>query len=186
MGSSLMAVVAEGEHGRAYVAPSAVQTEAADVPVPLDAPRTKLPEKALSFRVQVYGMDEHWKLFTPRQLTALTTFSGLVKDAQEQVRLDAVASGMADDGVGLADGGTGATAYGEAVGVYLAIMVDRLSNRCCTLCGWDTGREGITQVFGRQALPMVWDYAEGNPFSESTGCFESAIKYPVKVMAGLP
>lgn len=186
MGSSLMAVVAEGEHGRAYVAPSAVQTEAADVPVPLDAPRTKLPEKALSFRVQVYGMDEHWKLFTPRQLTALTTFSGLVKDAQEQARLDAVASGMADDGVGLADGGTGATAYGEAVGVYLAIMVDRLSNRCSTVCGWDAGCQKIIQVFGRQAIPMVWDYAEGNPFSNSTGCFESAIKYPVKVIAGLP
>ncbi|WP_251158237.1 DUF1156 domain-containing protein [Caniella muris] len=186
MGSSLMAVVAEGEHGRAYVAPSAVQTEAADVPVPLDAPRTKLPEKALSFRVQVYGMDEHWKLFTPRQLTALTTFSGLVKDAQEQARLDAVASGMADDGVGLADGGTGATAYGEAVGVYLAFVVDKMTDYHSSICSWNISRDNTRNTFGRQAIPMSWDYAENNPFSDSSGSFSNMLEWVVKAVVTLP
>lgn len=186
MGSSLMAVVAESSKGRAYVSPSAVQSEAANIARPASAPSGLLPTNPRWFSPPAYGLATYDSLFTPRQLTALTTFSGLVKDAQERARLDAVASGMADDGVGLADGGTGATAYGEAVGVYLAIMVDRLSNRCSTVCGWDAGCQKIIQVFGRQAIPMVWDYAEGNPFSNSTGCFESAIKYPVKVIAGLP
>ena len=186
MGSSLMAVVAEGEHGRAYVAPSAVQTEAADVPVPLDAPRTKLPEKALSFRVQVYGMDEHWKLFTPRQLTALTTFSGLVKEAQERARLDAVASGMADDGVGLADGGTGATAYGEAVGVYLAFVVDKMTDYHSSICSWNISRDNTRNTFGRQAIPMSWDYAENNPFSDSSGSFSNMLEWVIKAVGALP
>lgn len=186
MGASLMVVVAEATKGRAYVSPSEVQIRAADVPRPKGYPQGKLAYYPGHLNTNVYGLDEFWKLFTPRQLTALTTFSALVKDAQERAREDAVAAGMADDGVGLADGGTGATAYGEAVGVYLAIMVDRLTNRCCTLCGWDSGCQKIIQVFGRQALPMVWDYAEGNPFSHSTGCFESAIKYPIKVLSSLP
>ena len=66
-------------------------------------------------------------LFTDRQLVALTTFSDLVGEARERIRLDAVAAGLPDDGVPLREGGTGATAYAEAVGVYLAFAVDRIA-----------------------------------------------------------
>ena len=137
MGSHLMAIVGEQKKGRVYLSPNAEQAAAADVPEPEDCPQTNMPEKALSFRVQVYGMDMHKKLFTNRQLTALTTFSNLVAEAQEKVREDAIAAGMPDDGVGLAQDGTGATAYGQAVGVYLAFLVDKLADYHSTICSWN-------------------------------------------------
>ena len=79
-----------------------------------------LPAKALGFRVQEYGMIKWRDLFTPRQLVALTTFSDLVTEARARVERDAIVAGLPDDSTPLRDGGTGATAYAEAVAVYLA------------------------------------------------------------------
>jgi putative DNA methylase len=98
-------------------------------------------------------------LFTPRQLVALTTFADLVSKAMAQVKRDALAAGLPDDNKPLHDGATGATAYAEAVGVYLGLGVDRLADRSSTICGWDSGFTNIRNTFGRQALPMIWDYA---------------------------
>ena len=186
MGASLMAVVAEATKGRAYIAPNEVQTRAADVPRPKGYPQGKLAYYPGHLNTNVYGLDEFWKLFTPRQLTALTTFSALVKEAQEQAREDAVAAGMADDGVGLADGGTGATAYGEAVGVYLAFVVDKMTDYHSSISSWNSPGEKLRNTFGRQAIPMTWDYAEGNPFCTSSGSFANMLEWVVKVLAELP
>lgn len=186
MEASLMAVVAEAIKGRAYVAPNKVEIRAADVPRPQGYPQGKLAYYPGHLNTNVYGLDEFWKLFTPRQLTALTTFSALVKDAQEQARKDAVIAGMSDDGVGLADGGTGATAYGEAVGVYLAFVVDKMADRSSSICSWDSSREGLRNTFGRQAIPMTWDYAENNPFCDSSGSYGNMLEWVVKVLAELP
>lgn len=186
MGARLMAIVAEGTRGRIYLTPSDTQVQVADVPEPEDCPQSYLPEKALSFRVQVYGMDMHKKLFTNRQLTALTTFSGLVAEAQELAYKNALQAGMPDDGVSLDEGGNGALAYGQAVGVYLAFAVDRLTDRSSTICSWDTGYTKIRNTFGRQAIPMTWDYAEGNPFSDSTGSFTSTVEWIWKVLLDYP
>ena len=102
---------------------------------------------------------------------ALTTFSDLVSEARECIRHDAVAAGMPDDGLPLREGGTGATAYAEAVGVYLGLCVSRQSNRSATLNVWNTGRDTIEQVFARQAIAMTWDFPESNPLCNSTGNF---------------
>ena len=72
------------------------------------------------FHRRLYGLKTYGDLFTPRQLVALTTFSDLVQEARERVKQDALAAGMTDDGLGLDAGGTGATAYADAVAVYLA------------------------------------------------------------------
>ncbi|MEY8436809.1 DUF1156 domain-containing protein [Atopobiaceae bacterium 24-176] len=186
MGSALMAVVAEGTKGRVYVSPSERQEEAAGVSRPKNAPSGKLPDNPRWFSPPAYGFKTISSLFTNRQLTALTTFSALVKDAQEQAREDAVAAGMADDGVGLADGGTGATAYGEAVGVYLAFVVDKMTDYHSSICSWNIGRDNARNTFGRQAIPMSWDYAENNPFCDSSGSFANMLEWVVKVLAGLP
>ena len=185
MGAKLMAVVAEGRHGRVYIAPNEEQEVIADVPEPEDTPQSYLPEQALGFRVQAYGMDQWRKLFTNRQLTALTTFSGLVGEAQRKVESDAVAVGLADDGVGLADGGAGARAYGEAVGVYLAFVIDQLTNQCSSICGWNAPNTQMRTVFARQAIPMTWDYAESNPFSNSSGCFDNVFNLELQAFEGL-
>lgn len=186
MGAKLMAVVAEGRHGRVYIAPNEEQEVIADVLEPEDAPQSYLPEQALGFRVQAYGMDQWRKLFTNRQLTALTTFSELVGEAQSKAESDAVAAGMADDGVGLADGGTGARAYGEAIGVYLANLVDQLANHNSSICSWHAGNTQLRNVFSRQAIPMTWDYAESNPFCNSSGCFDNLFIRMTEAFQGLP
>ncbi len=186
MHARLMTVVAEGMRGRAYVGPNEKQIEASEVARPQDIPSAEIPVNPRDFKTPNYGLTTFDSLFTPRQLTALTTFSGLVKDAQEQARLDAVVSGMADDGVGLADGGTGATAYGEAVGVYLAFVVDKMTDYHSSICSWHSSGEKVRNTFGRQAIPMTWDYAEGNPFCSSSGSWKNMLEWVVKVVADLP
>lgn len=186
IGYDLMAIVAEGQRGRIYCTPDSEQVIAANVPEPEDAPETKLPEKALGFRVQVYGMDQHKKLFSNRQLTALTTFSDLVTEAQHQAEEDAVAAGLPNDHIGLEANGSGARAYGEAVGVYLAFVVDKLTDYHSTICSWHSSKELIRNTFGRQAIPMVWDYAETNPFSGSAGCFDSMNEWVAKCILNFP
>ncbi len=120
-----------------------------------------------------YGLEKWSDLFTPRQLVALTTFSDLVQEARNQVINDALAAGMADESFGLDSSGTSVTAYGDAVALYLGLGVGRSANYWSSLTPW--GGDFIVQTFGRQAIPMVWDHAEGNPFSSSTGNWTGAL-----------
>jgi putative DNA methylase len=186
MGAKLMAIVAEGERGRVYLSPTLEMEKVALTARPSWAPELSLPDDARNFWTINYGLTTYGELFTPRQLVALTTFSDLVGEARERIRQDALACGWSDDPTGLDAGGSGALAYAEAVSVYLAFGVNRLCDRCSSLCGWDTGYTKIRNTFGRQALPMVWDFCEGNPFSESTGNFEDAVGWTVKVLTHLP
>ncbi len=173
MGARLMAIVAEGERGRIYLLPTPEMEAIAESAQPIDVPETDLPKKALGFRVQEYGMTKWRDLFTPRQLVALTTFSDLVQEARERVKRDALAAGLPDDGRPLAVGGTGAAAYGDAVASILALAVDKAADYWSTICFWHNGaaHQKIVNTFGRQAIPMSWDFAEGNPFSTSSGHF---------------
>ncbi len=185
MSARLMAIVAEGDKGRVYLSPTLEHESVALSAVPEDTPATDMPQRALGFRVQQYGMTQWRDLFTDRQLVALTTFSELVGEARERIHRDAVAAGIPDDGVPLREGGTGATAYAEAAGVYLALAVDRLADRQSTICTWDVGYVKVRNTFGRQAIPMTWDFAEGNAFSESTGNILGALKWIEKVLVML-
>ena len=182
----LMAVVAEGKNGRIYLSPDIEQASIARVEEPIDAPVSDMPEKALSFRVQIYGMDQHKKLFTNRQLTALTTFSGLVKEAQQKAEGDAVAAGMFNDHVALSEGGYGARAYGEAIGVYLAFVIDKMTDYHSSICSWHNSGEKIRNTFGRQAIPMAWDFAEANPFCMSSGSYNNMLEWVERVVNNLP
>jgi putative DNA methylase len=186
MGQRLMAVVAEGQRGRVYLSPSEEMQALAESAEPAWKPDTPLPDDPRNFWTLSYGLSKFGDLFTPRQLVALTTFSDLVGEAREKIRADAVKSGMAHDDRGLDAGGTGATAYADAVATYLAFGVDRLVDRSSTICGWDTGYTKIRNTFSRQAIPMTWDYCEGNPFSESTGNFEDLLEWVVKCIVQAP
>lgn len=175
LGQKLMAVIAEGPRGRIYLSPTREMEVVAASASPTWIPDVELPEDPRNFWTLNYGLTKFGDLFTKRQLVALTTFSDLVAEARELVRADARTSGMHDDGRGLEAGGSGASAYAEAVSVYLAFAVDRCANYWSSLTPW--GGEFIVQTFGRQALPMVWDFAEGNPFSDSTGNWMGAIEW---------
>lgn len=186
MGATLMAVVAEGHHGRIYVSPDAEQVAAACVEKPDDYPFGNLAPKFTGGSCVPYGLDEFHKLFSNRQLTAMTTFSDLVQEAQRAAYENALASGLPDDGIGLADGGAGALAYGQAVGVYLAFSVDKLADYNSSICSWINTLGAIRNVFGRQAIPMTWDYAEANPFSGKCGSYESMAGWVKQVLNELP
>ena len=186
MGARLMAIVAEGKRSRVYLSPASEDESIARSARPEDTPQTDLPERALGFRVQKYGMTKWRDLFTDRQLVALTTFSDLVSEARERIRLDAVAAGLPDDRVPLRESGIGATAYAEAVGVYLAFAVDKVADYWSTICSWHNSGEKVRNTFSRQAIPMVWDYAEGNPFCDSSGNFMAMIDWVWKSVKTTP
>lgn len=173
MGQRLMAIVAEGARGRVYLSPSEDQVAIAAQAKPTWKPTIQLPDNPRDFKTPNYGLTTYGDLFTPRQLVALTTFSDLVQEAIAKCRNDALASGMADDGLGLEAGGTGAQAYAEAVGVYLAFLVDQMANHTSSLCGWNNPNTQMRSVFSRQAIAMTWDYAEVNVFSNSSGGFSN-------------
>ena len=185
MGAKLMAIVAEGVRGRVYLSPNTEHETIARQAQPEWRPDVKLHGKC-RVNVSNYGLDVYGDLFTPRQLVALTTFSDLVAEAIEQCRLDAVAAGMCDDGIGLDSGGKGATAYAQAIGVYLGFAADRMTDSHSSLVTWTLQRETLRNTFGRQALPMVWDFAEANPFSVSTGNFNGSLAWVEKSFECFP
>lgn len=185
MGEKLMAIVAEGKRGRVYCAPNDEQASVADIPKPDEYPDADIASNPRDFKTPNYGLATFSQLFTNRQLTALTTFSELVGEAQKKAEANAIAAGLPDDGVGLADGGTGARAYGEAIGVYLAFVVDKLTDYHSSICSWHSSGEKMRNVFGRQAIPMTWDYAEGNPLCASSGSFDNMLKWVYEDVAAL-
>lgn len=186
MGHRMIAIVAEGKNGRVYLSPDAEQITVANCPLPDEYPTGKLAPKFTGGSCVPYGLDEFHKLFTNRQLTALTTFSELVSEAQAKAEADAVAAGMKNDHLPLQNGGDGAKAYGEAVGVYLAFAVDRQADIRSSIASWINSIGAIRNTFGRQAIPMTWDYAEANPFSNSSGCFGNMLEWVVKCIDNFP
>jgi putative DNA methylase len=169
MGARLMAIVAEGDRGRVYLAPTQEMEAIALTAQPEWKPEVAMPDNPRWFSPPLYGLKTYGDLFTPRQLVALTTFSDLVQEARERVKVDAIAAGLPDDGLALAKVGAGATAYADAVGVYLAFAQSKACNRNSSLCLWEQRMDRLVATFGRQALPMVWDYAETNPLAGAGG-----------------
>jgi len=186
MGAKMMAIVVEGDGGRVYLPATPEMEAVAKQATPIWKPEVEFLQQALGFRIGNYGLTMWSDLFTSRQLVALTTFSDLVREACERVKRDALAARMAGDDKTLAAGGTGATAYTDAIGVYLGLCVSRLANRSSSQCFWDNQGENVQQVFARQALSMSWDYVEGSPFSESSGNFLGQAGYLIKAVLGLP
>jgi putative DNA methylase len=177
MKEKLMAVVAKGDRGRVYLAPTVEMESIALSAQPEDTPETDLPKKALGFRVQEYGMLQWRDLFTSRQLVALTTFSDLVQEAREKIVADAKTAGWQDERTGLDDNGNGSKAYADAVGIYLAFAISRLADYNSSIATWKPSGEQVMQTFKRQAIPMTWDFPESNVMGQSAICWEKAVKY---------
>lgn len=178
LGATLLAVVAEGQKHRVFLAGSPQQKSTAiDVPTPdannvIHVPLANDPRNLWCLQ---YGLSHFDRLFTRRQLAALTSFSDLVREAQNAAHADYVAFWQTEEGDSLENGGAAGKAYAEAVATYLALGIGRSANYWSSLTPW--GGDFIVQTFGRQALPMVWDHAEANPFSDSTGSWGNAIEW---------
>lgn len=186
MGARLMAIVAEGDRGRVYLSPIREMEDVARKAKPEWRPEIALPVNPRDFKTPNYGLMTFADLFTPRQLVALTTFSDLVAKAMDLIRRDALAARLPDHGKPLRDGDTGATAYAEAVGVYLGLGVSKMSDAQSSLCRWKTTMDQSIATFGRQALPMVWDYSEANSFGGMAGDPLVSLKNMMRVVDQLP
>ena len=189
MGARLMAIVAEGDRGRVYLPPTAEQEAAARQAAPEWKPDVEFFQQALGFRVGNYGMTKWSDLFTPRQLVALTTFSDLVTEAMGRVKHDALGARVSrplehdvgrtpahpGDDLPLRDGGTGTTAYAEAAGMYLGCALSKIANIGSSIASWMNDRGAFRETFARQAIPIAWDYAESNPFTDGGGSLGTAL-----------
>ena len=184
LGETMMAIVAEGDRQRAFISPNEEHISIADTPRPRVYPSGTLSGKT-RVNVSLYGFDETADLFTARQLTTLTALSILVQEVQTRVEQDALAVGMPRDDLSLSHGGKGATAYGQAVGVYLAFLLDQVANHSSSMCGWNSSNAQMRSVFSRQAIPMVWDYAECNVFSGSSGSYNNLMERLFKGFSAL-
>src|SRR5262249_32779767 len=106
-------------------------------------------------------------------------------EARERLARDATVAGLPNDGKTLAASGTGANAYADAVGVYLGLAISRWTDLFCSLCAWNNTNQNIKNLFSRHAIPMVWDFAESNPFG-SGASFSSTIETIRKLFVSLP
>jgi len=185
LGARLMAVVAEGLRERVYLSQTPPMEAVARNAQPSWSPDLDINYHPRDIKTQIYGLMKYGDLFTPRQLVALNTFSDLVAEAIKTVKRDALAAGLGDRDQTLAQGGVGATAYAEAIGMYLAFAVDKGANYWSSLCAWHKGAEKLVSTFGRQALPMVWDYTEANPFSASSGNVLLGVEQAAKMVTTL-
>ena len=185
--SQLIAVVADDGKKRLYLEATAEQERAAQIKAPKDIPHGELPCFPKRFSPPSFGLTDYADLFTNRQLVFITTMMGLTKEMQVEIERDAIGKGYADDGITFSDGGRGALAYAEAVRTVLTLTISKLLDRCSNICSWSTSSGGsLRNVFSRASMPMIWDYAEGNPFAGAGGSFASALSRTCDTLALLP
>ena len=142
MGAQLMAIVAQGAHGRIYLPPDAEHNRVAESAHPSWGPDQELGNDPRALWTVNYGLTRFRDLFTGRQLVALTTFSDLVGEARVAIRRDAIAAGLPDEETPLHAGGTAAVAYADAVATYLGFAVSiRSADYWSTICTWQPSRE---------------------------------------------
>lgn len=175
LGEALISIVAEGTGGRVHVAPNDIHVCTAMSAQPNWEPDIELPDNPRDFKTPNYGLNTFGSLFTDRQLVSLNVFSDLVHEARAQIEQDASVAEMNQSPTPLKDGGLGTKAYAEAVSVYLGMSVSKLSVFTNSLSRWRSGENKTAPAFGRQAIAMVWDYAEVNPFAGAGGDFKGVV-----------
>jgi len=178
----LLAIVAEGKGGRIYLPPTFDQEKISTQAKPEWYPDQPLADDPRNIWCVGYGIDSFDKLFTSRQLVALTTFSDLVDEARDNVLNHAQSRDIVDTEIHLNGGRLDNTAYADAVATYLTLAVDRCTDYWSSICSWHTSGEKIGHTFSRQAIPMMWDFVEANPFSQSSGNFQGAIEWVAEVV----
>ena len=170
MSERLMAVVCDGKTGRVYLSPNV--TKIVEVVKHGDYSKLNLemPKKHRDFRPPKYGMETFDALFSNRQLTALSTFLELLPEVIEQIKIDS----------------EGDTEYAKIIATYLSFIIDKCADYWSSVSSWNSKRDIVRNTFGRQAVGMAWDYAETNPFSNSTGNWMAMVDWVVKVVEKLP
>jgi putative DNA methylase len=177
LGQVMVGIIAESNRGRIYLSPDDEQTAASNAPEPDNYPTDEITYNPRDFRPPYYGLNTYGELFTHRQLNTLSTLQGFIHETKQQVIEDATATQKNYEE---------STAYGNAIAVYLAFLVDKMTDYHSSLCTWHSSKELIRNTFGRQAVGITWDYSEANPFSNSAGCFDNMIDWVAKALNNFP
>ena len=178
MDARLMAIVAEGDRARVYLSPTPEMEGIAQLAAPTWKPTlASRGTWASNAQGRRYGFHTFGDYFADRQMVALTTFADLVSEARERVRRDAVAAGLSQEEV---------IEYANLTKIFLAICVSKSSDSSCTIARWQNAGDFVAGVFSRQAIPMLWDYAEANLFSASTQNWMGQVNWVAKAVQLLP
>ena len=169
MGEVMTAAVAAGDRKRLFLSPTDEHIQAALNTSPTWWPSQTMPNTPTLVSGRGFGITHWYQLFTERQLTALTTFSDLLTEVSNQIKQTKVEE-----------------EYVKTICTYLALAIGRLASSCSYFSRWHNSGEKVEGVFARQAIAMVWDFAESNPFSDSTGNWMSHIEWIAKVVERLP
>lgn len=175
MGAKLFAIVADSGHGRVYLSPTPDAEKATSEIEPSWEPDVDISGSTQYVGVKPYGITKFSELFTPRQLTMLSTFCDLVKESRDEILRDA--QGLLGDA---------AASYADAVALYLGMTVSKIVAYHCTLSIWRADLTKTGRAFGRQAFQMVWDYAECNPFAGAGGDWQGAYQDCAGLLSSLP
>ncbi len=169
----LMAMAVEGLRGRLYLEPTTEHLKAAQDCEPYWVPDSELPESALGFRVQKYGITKHRDLFTKRQLAALSCLSNMIGNIREDIIRDA----------------GGETGYADLIQAFLSLSLSRVAQTNNTIVRWLIRKSGTskgTPAFDRQIVSMVWEFSEGNLLGSSVGSWKAATKNPLTALNSIP
>lgn len=182
LGQQLTAIVCttSGERGKTYLSGNDYQNYVPDdaaIQARLETlcQETELtvPQESLSlldnrnFWITEYGITKFGELFTSRQLLALMTFAKWVRLAHQKMEQQ----GYEEE-------------FGKAIATYLGLMINRVADRASTLCTYDPNptASGVNHTFVRQALPMLWDFAEGCPTGITSGSASNSLPWILNVI----
>ena len=183
LGMKLLAIVAEGTREKVYLDPLPLHEEIANRAKPSWQPDIEMNRNSKDLvSGRGYGFFTWSDLFTDRQLLGLSTFSDLIPEVIKYIKKDALNAGISTDEASLRNNGFGAKAYSEAIGIFLSFAISKMADRGSTICSWDASRDNSRNTFGRQAIPMTWDFAESNIFGSSSGSYTNALQQGIKVI----
>ncbi len=185
LGTRMLAMVVGAESGRVYVSPTPEMEAAARNAKPTWKPSGKLVEDARAFTPYLYGLTSWSDLFTDRQLVFMDTISQLVSEVRTKVEKEGQRS-HGGDATRFDEGGSGAAAYADAIAIYLSFAISKVANIGSTLASWMSDRGAFRETFARQALAMVWDFAEANPFADAGGSLGTALEKGAMAIVACP
>lgn len=166
MGSQLMAIVAEGQNGRVYLSPLEDHERIAKSAIPDWTPDIEMNRDSSTLvSGRGYGFFTWADLFTQRQLTALSTFVDLLDEVKTHIVTDRIKANYEDS-----------ETYAGAILTYLALVIDRIAMTCNSFARWRPMLQVVQHAFGKQALGMIWDFADANVFSTASGSWSGSIK----------
>ena len=176
LGTLMIAVVVEGLHGKEYRLSTEYEIDLAEktrgelaalfASIPFDLPTEPVPQGGSRkgggspFTAHLYGLDQWGKLFSTRQLLAGGTLAKHTRAAREIMR----SHGCTPEWV-------------EALGAYLAIVLDKTLDYNSTVCTWHNSGEKIGHTFARFALPITWDFTELAITNEVGGAYAAQLDW---------